>query len=902
MIGYSGNSYMPPQKLDSSKKTQEWGKQSVDAIIGMGSARLYVNGRTSKQNKQINYDLFNSKHNDEDFDFIINPYGQTVKAGEKPSKIQNYNIIRTNIEVLKGEEIKRPFNFFARAISGGSETAREQVKKKLILDHLKTRLMNELGQEIDPEEASTMSLPDIEKYMKTQYIDPRETTANQLIKYLLKQEKLEMKFNEGWEHALIAAEEIYYIGIVSGEPKVRIVNPLDFEFDKESGMQFIEDSQWCKEERFMSKGSVLDTYGEYLSDKELDLIDTNNLGDATNDYGMQSPGFAYTQEALTASNSYSRNRNGILVINVCWKSWKKIGFLSYLDENGQPQETVVEDDFVFTKELTEQGANITWRWINEVWEGTKIGTSIYVNIRPLPNQTRSMENPSECKLPYTGFIYNNTNSQATSLLDLVKPHQYTYTIVWCRLEQELAKAKGKAFVMDMAQLPKSQGMSVDEWINYFDNVGVAFINSMEEGTEGASTGQISKFNQFQSIDRSLSQVVGQYMEVLNKLEQQVDNLTGVSAQRKSQTSPSESATGVQTAIVQSSHITEPYFYYHNEVKKNVLTKLLECAKIAYAGGKKIRHIVDEVYSEVINVDGDIFTDSDYGLVVTNSAKDFQTKQKMLELASIAMQNDKLTMTDYMTILDEDSISAIKSKIAGSEQDIKDRLQQQQQADREAQQQQAQMQQETAMKIMDNDNTNKQLDRENKIQITTLTTLRGKDGPSDMNGNGIPDAIEQSKIQLELSKHEADKADKQTKQGLEMQKANMQMKQAQDKNAIEIEKLQRETARNDREQNQQDNLNSVKVQTDIHKSKLEEQKLLADIAKMKQDSKDKELDRRFKLKELDAKMSLEKFKATEKIKADKLKTAADIKMKAQKTKADIAAKKQASKIKTKPKNK
>lgn len=891
---------MPAQKTTSAQKTSEWGRLCVDAIIGMASSSTFRNGRTSKQNKQVNYDLYNSKHDDADFDYVVNPYGQTRRANEKPSQIQNYNIIRTNIEVLKGEEIKRPFNFFARAIAGGADKAKEQVKRNLILQHLETRLMQEMGQEVDPDEASQMSLPDIEKYMKSQYVDPRETTANQLIKYLLKQEKLEMKFNQGWEHALIAAEEIYYIGIVSGEPKVRVVNPLDFEFDKEEGQLFIEDSQWAREERFMSKGAVLDTYGEFLSDKELDLIDSDQVGSGLGGYGMQHPGFAMSEEDFRYNSSINRNQSGIQVVNVCWKSWKKIGFVRVLNpETGEEMEQMVEDDFKMPAELKPFNPTIEWRWINEVWEGTRIGRDIYVNIRPLANQTRSMSNPSECKLPYTGYIYNNTNSQATSLLDLVKPHQYTYTIVWWRLEQELAKAKGKAFVMDMAQLPKSQGMSVDEWINYFDNVGVAFINSMEEGREG-DPNTVSKFNQFQSIDRSLSQVVGQYMEVLNKLEQQVDNLTGVSPQRRADTSPSETATGVQNAIVQSSHITEPYFYYHNIVKGQVLTKLLECAKIAYEGNKKINYIVDEVYQEVINIDGEIFSDSDYGVFVSNSSKDYATKEKMLQLASIAMQNDKLTMTDYMTILDEDSISAIRGKVSESEEDIKRQAQESAQADRDNQSQIADKQIQDAQAARENDNMNKQLDRENKIQVATLNTLRGKDGPSDINANGIPDAIEQSKIQLEMSKHEADKVDKQTKQGLEMQKANMQMKQAQDKNAVEIEKLKAENARFEREQAQQDNLNNVKVQTDIHKSKLEEAKLMADIAKTKQDSKDKELDRKFKLKELDAKMTLERFKANEKIKSDRLKTQADIAAKKMKTKADIAAKK--ASIKTKPKSK
>ena len=893
MIGYPSNYFMPPQKLTTGAKTKAWAQQSVDAVIGMSSS-VISNGRTTRQNKQINYDLYNSRFNEEDFDYVINPYGYTKKSSINPTKIQNYNIIHSKIQLLKGEEIKRPFNFFARGIGGGTESAKEQVKRELILTHLKTRLMSALGKEAEPDDESPMSLPDIEKYMKTQYVNPRETTANQLIKYLLKQEKLEMKFNQGWEHALIVAEEIYYVGIVSGEPKVRVVNPLNFDYDKDDDLKFIEDSQWCKEERYMSKGSVLDTYGEYLSDAELTAIDSDQFGGGITQRGMQ-PGFVYDEASFT-HNSNS-NQNGILVINVCWKSWKKLGFLAYIDDNGVAQEELVEDDFKLTQEMRRAGASVTWQWINEVWEGTRIGSSIYVNIRPLPNQTRSMENPSECKLPYTGYIYNNTNSQSTSILDLVKPHQYTYMIVWWRLEQELAKAKGKAFVMDLAQLPKSQGWTVDEWIYYFDNVGVAFINSMEEGREGDAN-TISKFNQFQSIDRSLSAVVSQYMEILNKLEQQVSNLTGVSPQREAQTSPSETATGVQNAIVQSSHITEPYFYFHNLVKAQVLTKLLECSKIAYMGGKKISHIVDEVYSETINIEGEIFADSDYGVFVTNSSKDFQVKEKLIQLADIALQNEKMTMTDILTILEEDSISAIKGKIASTEEEFNKRVSDNQQADRDAQQQAAQMQQETAMKMMENDNLNKQLDRENKIQVATLGTLRGKDGPSDLNANGIPDAVEQSKIQIALSKADFDKTKEMNKQGADMAKANMQMQMARDKNAVDMQKTQLDAAKFDREQAQQDQLNQVKVATDIKKSQLEEQKLRSEIDYKRAELADKKEERKFKLVELNAKMTLEKFKANEKIKADRMKAQADIAAKKEKTKADIAIKKTQAAIKNK----
>ena len=153
---------MPAQKLPDSLKTEAWAKQCVDAIIAMGSNTL-LNGRTSRQNKQVNYDLYNSKFDESDFEYVTKPYGTSMKVHDTPAQMQNYNIIRSKIELLKGEEIKRPFNFFARGNAGGVESAREEQKRKLIIEHLKTRLMGELGIDVEADEASQMSLPDIEK-------------------------------------------------------------------------------------------------------------------------------------------------------------------------------------------------------------------------------------------------------------------------------------------------------------------------------------------------------------------------------------------------------------------------------------------------------------------------------------------------------------------------------------------------------------------------------------------------------------------------------------------------------------------------------------------------------------------------------------------------------------------
>jgi hypothetical protein len=863
-------SSMPPQKVASSVKlgkdgkVTEWGKASVNSVINMSSANS--SGRSSKENMRVNYGVYNSDFSEEDFEHILDPYGTKEKWGESPSEMQMYNILRSKIELLKGEEIKRPFKFFAKGVNGEVVTAKEEMRRKAIYSMLMDYVQESLGTREETDENGQPVPPQtpsqVQKYIETQLIDPREVVANQLLEYLTYNLHLEMKFNQGWEHALVGSEEIYYIGVHNNEPVFEVVNPLDFDFDKDSDATFIDESQWCKRERYLTIGTVIDLHGDKLSDADLDRLDRGELGGSYNGYGAQ-PGFAYTQDALNSQDRF-RPTNAINVVHVCWKSMKKIGFLKYINpETGQPEESIVDDSFTLDKEMKEEGATITWQWINEIWEGTRIGGDIYVDVRPLPNQYRSMSNPGECYMPYTGYIYNHVNSEAKSLVDLCKPHQYMYMVVWWRLSNELAKAKGKKFIMDLSMLPKSQGWDMDQWLYYFDNIGVAFINSMEEGRPG-DPNSVSKFNQFTDIDMSLSQVVGQYMEILNKLEQQVANITGVTAQREGQIMASETVGGVERSNYQSSHITEPYFYYHNLVKQRAYTRLLEVAKIAYMDGTKKHYIVDDVYTVMMNMPEGMLMDSDLGVFVTNASKDHQHKEKLEALAQVALQQDKASLSDIVKIYKSKSISEIESQIVASENAKYER-------DSQAQQQQMQAQQKIEAERlaferekMDRDDLNKQLDREAALEREQLKAL-GNAENTDMNNNGIPDVTEYTQLALDHQHMEFEKGQKMRELSIKQQESEAKRQ----KNDADIAKMQREL---DLKQKQLDmSMQSLKADNAkfTREQNQQDKKNAADLKMKMLELKQKEADRKLKMKEL----ALKERMAKDKHKADMAKAKA-----------------------------
>ena len=668
---------LPPQKVSQkTKDSAEWQESCLDAIIGMSQARG-DNGRSPRYNKQENYDLVNGRYKASNFESVLNPYNYSNSQYIEPAtKMTNYNIIRQKLETLKGEEMKMGLNFRAVAVNGTVVTQKNLERQQAILAAVQARSMaiatgdlNEQGEPNAPDPAIVAAT------FNTEYSHPTEIAANQLLNFLIKNDMLQAKFSRGWEHALISAEEIYYIGLVDGHPSVRACNTLNVSFDREVENPLIHKSDWAMEERWMPAGSCIDLYGEWMSDELIERIDNGELGGTSVMSNGMSRDFAYSFDGgMRLNTGMMQNTSHVYVAHCTWRSYKKWGKLTYISpRTNKPESEIVDERFEITPELEQAGATITWFWRTEIWEGTRIGHKDYVNIRPLPNQTGN--------LPYVGYIYNNVNSIATSLVDMVKPHQYTYIIVWHRLEEELRKAKGKKFIMDLAALPKSLGWTTEQWMYYFDNMGVAWINSMEEGRQG-DTNTISKFNQFQAVDMSLYNIVGQYMMILAKLEEQVDNISGVSKQREGAIGASETATGAQRAIIQSNNNTKPLFFYHDLVRQVVLQELLEKAKIAYADGAKIENVVNNKTVETIQIDAGMLNTSDLGVFMTDSFEESETMQKLERYLEVALQTDKANLSDVISVLNSKSPTEVMDVIVKGERDKIARDQQSAQAQQE----------------------------------------------------------------------------------------------------------------------------------------------------------------------------------------------------------------------------
>lgn len=808
------NSAFPRQKLPLSKKGKKWQEDCVNYIIGEGNVTSGGNSTSYYGELQTYYNLYNSIFDEKDFKSITNPF--KVEDGF-PATPHDFNIIRPKVDLLIGEETKRPLNFRVIRTSQEATSEMQEKEKQMILQYIEAaitaRMSPEEAQQFQQQLQSGEIMPpeQIAKYMDKDYKDIVENTAYHSLTYLREKLDLDNEFIKGWKDGLISGREIYYVGVLNAEPYAERVNPICFSYDKSPDLDFIEDGSWCCRKMRMPITEVYDRYYDKLEEKDLDKLEEmigstpgRNLGDRSPvDMGIQ----------LRIYDNPIFEGSGKSLVNVwhcCWKSFKKIFYVTTTDNAGQPQINIVDE----TYQPVGNEVSVEPDWIIEVWEGYRAGSDLYFGIQPIEYQHVSIDNPNSQKLPYCGAIYSNTNSKPRSLVSILKPLQYMYIVLWYRLELAIARDKGKVVNMDITQIPKSMNISPAKWMHYLSSVGVNFINPYEEGWNipGREGGKPAQFNQITALDLTMSNVIAEYIQLMDKIEELAGTISGITQQREGAVSSSEMVGNVERSVVQSSHITEPLFWVHNQCKRRVLNMLLNTAKGAWeeTGKQKLQYIFDNGERAFLDITPKFYYE-DMDVFVSDTSKDLENIQKLQQLIQPAMQNGA-SLLEAAEILTNDNFNIIKQKLKDMQTRQEQIQQQQQEAEAQQQQQLQQMQneskqQELMLQEAQMDLQRYQIDQDNqtKIAVAQINAYRGTE-ELDQDQNGIPDpieigkqAIEQQKINQEAynKRYEAKQKREIEDQKIQLEKDKMkhetELQKAKDDAAYEREKLKARTA-------------------------------------------------------------------------------------------------------------
>lgn len=720
---------LPPQQLPFNRKNKAWRKRHLDWADNKTFFN-YSPVRKSVIHKKINYDLLNGKLHMSDMEVVLNPEG--IKAGFIPDRIQHYPIMNSKLNILRGEESKRVFDYKVIVTNPNAISEIEDNKKNELLQRLRTLIADTSISE----EEFNQELEKLNYYYTYEWQDFREIRANALINHYTKEYDIPLLFNEGFMDAMTVGEEIYQCDIIGGEPTIERVNPLKIRVFKSGYSNRIEDADIIVLEDYWSPGRVIDTYYDVLSKKDMEYIEhiPDHVSQASIDsmdniderFGfvnnnmvgeeMSSNGF-YFDPLNLFSDSISNSllpydlAGNIRVLRMYWKSRRKIKKVKSYDlETGEEIYNFYPETYIINKDLGEEEKIF---YINEAWEGTKIGTDIYVNMRPRVVQYNRLSNPSRCHFGIVGSIYNLNESRPFSLVDMMKQYNYLYDVIHDRLNKLMAKNWGKILRLDLARVPK--GWDIEKWIYYAKANGLAVEDSFKEGNIGASSGKLAgALNNASSgvIDAEFGNSIQQQINLLEFIKLEMSEVAGITRQREGQISNRETVGGVERATLQSSHITEWLFVIHDGVKKRAIECFLETAKIALKGRKKkFSYILSDGTNMIVDIDGDEFAEADYGLVVDNSRGTQELSQKLDILAQAALQNKILSFSTIMKLYGSSSLAEKQRLVERDEQLMQERSSQAQQqqletqqqiAQMEAQQRQAELQQKEQANIRDNE--------------------------------------------------------------------------------------------------------------------------------------------------------------------------------------------------------
>lgn len=747
----------PKQRLSYTEKTandNEWAKGVMDSLLKNHSSDFSLNVRSDYHRMLSNYQLFNNILNQKDFEKECEPLG--LEIGQYEDEVKPFNKTYNKIQVLLGEEIRRPFKYKAVL------TNEDGIKSKLSHrdELLKQYVTAQIQAVFSEEQQKVMDPIEIQKYMNTTYLDAREMLTNKLLKYYERSLDLQDRKNDGFKHALISGIEVTYVGSRGTEPILEVVNPLGFFWHKSPETKFIQDGLYAGFRTYMSSGDVLDKFGDYLSKEDIEKIDVSTHGRFADKTTSQYIVGHYTNHTDEGSYGVTDSISDWLVQHVEWRSQRRVGFLTVGKGTPDETETIVSEEFeapsnAIKENRREQYGKITtyhvWQdetgvyelsyaWIPEIWEGVRISENIYCMIGPKQYQFRDVDNPNKVSLGYHGVALSAMNASAISLMDRMKPFQYLYFVLMHKLKRLIAQDRGRIFNIDTTTLDPKLGW--DKTLYYLTQMGMNFYNPLQNADQPG----YGQRNAPSSTDWSTTDYISNYVQLLAAIDQQISDVAGVNRQREGQALPTEAVTNAQSNIQMSSTITEVYFQAHDKLWEKVLsnfsTILVECYK-----GKKVtkQFVLDDLSIETLNITPETFNNAQFGIFVSNSPKDDYVFKSLENLSQALLQNDKAKFSDIVKMLRTDSTEELEAYITESE-----KISMQQQSEQVRMQYESNEKIQAAQHEFELEKQAREL--ANKVHIAEIDSFKFLQD-QDSDNDGTPDQLEIEKFKHKIGMDE-----------------------------------------------------------------------------------------------------------------------------------------------------
>ena len=866
-----GTLIQPVQFLPRDQKTPEWGAWNIDWLEFQGLKQLRNNARRLMKNYKL------AKGHIDKTDYIIeedNEYGELINTLTKEDstalELKFYPIIPNVINTLVAEFAKRSTRVSFRAMDEYSynellEQKQDQIRQSLLFDAEQRIMvkMQEMGIDFNSEEAQQQlspdnlkSLPEIQSFFSKDYRSMEEEWAERQHAVDIERFSMEELEERAFRDMLITDREFWHYRMMEDDYEVELWNPVLTFYHKSPDVRYIADSSWVGKAEMMTVADVIDKYGWIMTEEQLESLEAiypiraagygvtgqqndGSFYDSTKSHSWNTdmPSLGYRQYTSMWENGVSGGdivdwvlsesedfqelgTSYLLRVSTCyWKTQRRVGHLTKVDDNGNVTQDVVDEIYKITdkplynttlmKNKTKDnlmfGEHIDWIWINQTYGGVKIGPNmpsfwgmdnaggispIYIGINrntigPMPFQFKGEDNLYGCKLPVQGAVFSDRNTKSTALVDLMKPFQIGYNVVNNQIADILIDELGTVIVFDQNALPR-HSMGEDWGKNNLAKAYVAMKNfqMLPLDTTITNTENALNMQHFTKLDLEQSNRLISRINLARYFKEQCFETIGITPQRLGQElGKTKTATGVEQSVSASYAQTEVYFIQHSDYLMPRVHQMRSDLAQYYQSNKpsvRLQAITTTEDRKNFEINGTNLLLRDINIFCTTKAN---TRNVIEQLKGLALGNNTAGASIY------DLAHVIKSETLAEVDSVLKDIETKADAKGQAEQQAAAAQQQAAIEAKVQENRMKmefeaaENDKDRKADILEAEIkAAGYGSMMDINANQQSDYLD--------ALGQIQKTDQyQQTMNIQQQKVQQQTIAHQDKMGLEREKLQ-----------------------------------------------------------------------------------------------------------------
>lgn len=689
------------------------------------------------------YNYYNGKRDPEQFRYLEENFG----IGN-PTSVEFTPLIKKHVDALVGEYLDIPI---LPKVSCKDAATIAQIHKDLqaeidkqLYNYYQSKIQSanvqfQRGEQPQEDKNMEAQMQKIIDETNDNFISEYEIAAQNVVEYIIQSRQTDLKNKQ--QQMLL---DLLTAGYAVFKPKpsphgnsvvLEVANPMNIFIDRNPESPYITDAYRIVHRKWMTKQQILNQYGKELTQegrKELENM-YEHCAEFSYTYIRTSAGLH--QHAL-AEGAVKGIANGQVVVP------------GYPGDPGDMYNykllPVYEVEWIDVDK--EKG-----EYVQNRYEGVRIGNSIYVTTGKSKNVVRTISDPTHCTLSYGGLYILNRDNEPSSLVLQCSNLQDKYDVVMYLRDNILANSGTAGDWLDVSMLPTFLGADTTEriqkWLAY-KKTGMALMDSSQEGRGFNNNTFVAGYD-----DSVKAQVIQAFDLVLLRIEEQTSSITGVFRERLNGITQKDAVSNVEAGARNSFTITKPFYQKMDTLTVELLSMCLDMAKIVWSDGLQGTLILGDKLQKVFNALPKYYTHTDFDVHIVASTQILKDLQDMKGIVIELIKSGIIEPDIAADALTCKSLSELKYTIRkawakkkeenNQIQQLSQKLEEAEKAIQQLQQQNEQLQKEVAK----NDEAKLEIERE---RLKADTQIRWFEAQTNRDFKTNQAEVDKQKVQIELN--------------------------------------------------------------------------------------------------------------------------------------------------------